>query len=182
MFILKLIGWIGLILFGIYLIGSVKERDKQGVLIGIVVIIVSIGLIRVGTNHKTQATYENYVGGKFHKSLAKKDDSGLFYVDKDDDKIRYFVSDGKITAIKVVYRPALTFTSVISELSGGVIIDKNLKYTNDKVPGDEVYHMEDKFNVYSPKHKRWYRVSVQKNGDRISQFTVWPGKGTEYDY
>ena len=71
--------------------------------------------------------------------------------------------------------------SAVIELSA-LLNDKHLKFTNDKQSDSDFYpSSSDKtFNVYSPKYKKWYHVTLQFDGkDKVSQFSVWEGKSDD---
>lgn len=128
------------------------------------------------------------VGHKVNKSEIKKDDSGAYYTDKDDSKLRYFTSgdSNKVTAAKYVYgADHMNVTDVKNKLSDVVLHDDNLKYTDDKTDSDDFLPKGASFNVYSPKNKKWYHVSMQRDSSdedaKVSSFSIWPGKDNDVD-
>ena len=128
------------------------------------------------------------LGHKVNKSEVKKDDSGAYYTDKDDSKLRYFTSgdDNKVTAAKYVYgADHMNVTDVKNKLSDVVLHDDNLKYTDDKTDSDDFLPKGNSFNVYSPKNKKWYHVSMQRDSSdedaKVSSFSIWPGKDNDVD-
>lgn len=123
------------------------------------------------------------IGHKIVKSRVKSQEDGLYYTDKVDPNIRYFVDDShKVTAIKYMYEPNhKPGHSAVIELSN-LLNDKHLKFTNDKQSDNDFYpSSSDKtFNVYSPKYKKWYHATLQFDGkDKVSQFSVWEGKSDD---
>lgn len=132
-----------------------------------------------------QAT--NLINHKIDKSEVDKEGDGAYYSDKDDSNLRYFVNnDDKITAVKYVYgaNPE-NVTSVKSKLSTDVFQDSDLKYTKDKTDSDDFLPEGNSFNVYSPKSKKWYHVSMQRVSSdkdaKVSSFSVWAGKDDNVD-
>lgn len=132
-----------------------------------------------------QSSSDHYclIGHKIVKSRVKSQEDGLYYTDKVDPNIRYFVNDShKVTAIKYIYEPNhKPGHSAVIELSA-LLNDKHLKFTNDKQSDSDFYpSSSDKtFNVYSPKYKKWYHATLQFNGkDKVSQFSVWEGKSDD---
>ena len=68
---------------------------------------------------------------------------------------------------------------VMSYLSSRSLNDDNLKYTNDKKSEDDtLLDNEGDYNVYYPKNRKWYHISIQsgEGDDDVSQFSAWPGK------
>lgn len=123
------------------------------------------------------------LGHKIVKSQVKSQEDGLYYTDKVDPNIRYFVDDShKVTAIKYMYEPNhKPGHSAVIELSN-LLNDKHLKFTNDKQSDSDFYpSSSDKtFNIYSPKYKKWYHATLQFDGkDKVSQFSVWEGKSDD---
>ena len=118
------------------------------------------------------------LGHKIKKSEAKEEKDGSYYTDKTDKNIRYFTdNDGTITAIKYSYMPDPEHTTAVISEMDNLLDDSNLKYGNDKVDKDKTLLKGDNYNVYSPKHKKWYHMSMQKDDDgKVSTFSVWPGK------
>lgn len=120
----------------------------------------------------------NLLGHKINRHSVKKDKDGFYYTDKTDKKIRYFTDDdGTITAVKCNFMPnPMGYTAVQNKLNG-ILNDDHVKYGNDKLDADETDLKGDNYNVYSPKHKKWYHMSMQKDDDgKVSTFSVWPGK------
>ena len=115
---------------------------------------------------------------KLNKHDAKEENDGAYYTDKTDKNIRYFTdNDGTITAIKYSYMPDPEHTTAVISEMDNLLDDSNLKYGNDKVDKDKTLLKGDNYNVYSPKHKKWYHMSMQKDDDsKVSTFSVWPGK------
>ena len=121
------------------------------------------------------------LGHKINKHNVKENKDGDYYIDKVDNNIRYFTDDdGTITAIKYNYMPnPKGSTSVTSELAN-LLDDSHLKYGNDKVSDDKTLLKGDNYNVYSPKHKKWYHMSMQKDDNgKVSTFSVWPSKDSD---
>ncbi len=134
------------------------------------------------TSQQVTSGYQQ-LGHKIKKSEAKKDKDGFYYTDKTDKKIRYFTDDdGTITAVKCNFMPnPMGYTAVQSKLNG-ILNDDHVKYGNDKLDADETDLKGDNYNVYSPKHKKWYHMSIQKDDDgKVSEFSVWPGKQGQGD-
>lgn len=121
------------------------------------------------------------LGHKIKKSEAKEEKDGSYYTDKTDKNIRYFTdNDGTITAIKYSYMPDPEHTTAVISEMDNLLDDSNLKYGNDKVDKDKTLLKGDNYNVYSPKHKKWYHMSMQKDDDgKVSTFSVWPGKDSD---
>lgn len=142
--------------------------------------------VRTGGNSATAQQFTSgyqQLGHKIKKSEAKKDKDGFYYTDKTDKKIRYFTDDdGTITAVKCNFMPnPMGYTAVQSKLNG-ILNDDHVKYGNDKLDADETDLKGDNYNVYSPKHKKWYHMSMQKDDDgKVSEFSVWPGKEGQGD-
>lgn len=123
------------------------------------------------------------IGHKIVKSRVKSQEDGLYYTDKVDHNIRYFVDDShKVTAIKYMYEPNhKPGHSAVIELSV-LLNDKHLKFTNDKQSDNDFYpsSSDRTFNVYSPKYKKWYHTTLQFDGkEKVSQFSVWEGKSDD---
>lgn len=123
------------------------------------------------------------LGHKIKKSEAKEEKDGSYYTDKTDKNIRYFTdNDGTITAIKYSYMPDPEHTTAVISEMDNLLDDSNLKYGNDKVDKNKTLLKGDNYNVYSPKHKKWYHMSMQKDDDgKVSEFSVWPGKEGQGD-
>ena len=118
------------------------------------------------------------LGHKIKKSEAKEEKDGSYYTDKTDKNIRYFTDNGgTITAIKYSYMPNPEHTTAVTSELANLLDDSHLKYGNDKVDENKALLKGDNYNVYSPKHKKWYHMSMQKDDDgKVSEFSVWPGK------
>ena len=121
------------------------------------------------------------LGHKIKKSEAKEEKDGSYYTDKTDKNIRYFTDDdGTITAIKYSYMPDPEHTTAVISEMDNLLDDSNLKYGNDKVDKDKTLLKGDNYNVYSPKHKKWYHMSMLKDDDgKVSTFSIWPGKDSD---
>lgn len=143
-------------------------------------------LSKASASAKTeQSSSDHYclIGHKIIKSQVKSQNGGLYYTDKVDPNIRYFIDDShKVTAIKYMYEPNhKPGHSAVTELSA-LLNDKHLKFTNDKQSDNDFYpSSSDKtFNIYSPKYKKWYHATLQFDGkDKVSQFSVWEGKSDD---
>lgn len=132
------------------------------------------------TDSRSMTDYQQ-LGQKLNKKQVKPENDNAYYVDKDDNKARYFTNENDIiTAIKYNYMPdPMNTTSVQGKLKE-LLNDDNLKYGNDKVNEDDTTLDEDNYNVYSPKQKKWYHISMQKNDDdKVSTFSVWQGKDSD---
>lgn len=131
-------------------------------------------------NQEAIGGYEQ-LGHKINKHNVKKDKDGYYYTDKVDNNIRYFTDDyGTITAIKYSYMPDPEHTTAVISEMDNLLDDSNLKYGNDKVDKDKTLLKGDNYNVYSPKHKKWYHMSMQKDDDgKVSTFSIWPGKDSD---
>lgn len=134
------------------------------------------------TDSNDEDDSDNTLGTELDEDEVKPGPDNDYYIDKTDHKIRYFVDDDdKITAVKVVFTPDSGNTvTVQSYLSERILNDKHLKYTNDKDSEDDTLLDNDgSYNVYSPKNKKWYHISIQASNDgddKVSQFSAWPGK------
>lgn len=128
---------------------------------------------------------DNTVGDTIDEDEVKDGPDDDYYVDKTDHKIRYFVDDDDtITAAKVVFTPDSANTiSVQNYLSERLLNDEHLKYTNSKKSEDDILlDSSGKYNVYSPDNDEWYHISIQSSSegdDRVSEFSVWPGKSKD---
>ena len=125
----------------------------------------------------------NLLGHKINKYKAKKDSSGFYYTDKDDPKIKYFVNDkNKITAVKYDYRPNYQVgTNAVGHMKD-IINDNNIKFGSEKQSANRELLPENHYNIYSPKYKKWYHTSIQRESkDHITVFTVWQGKSDSTD-
>ena len=134
----------------------------------------------VTVSHKKTNNSKNMPGEKINSSLAKEHE--FYWTSKDDPKVRYFVDDNKkITAIKYVLRPDLNNTTHCQSVLANILHDNNLKYTTDKTDESDIVLNNDKeYNIYSPKNKKWYRVSfdpVEK--DLVATFSLYPGKSAD---
>lgn len=142
------------------------------------------GVKSIKRNNSSASEQSGIVGGyqqlghKIKKSEAKEDKDGFYYTDKTDKNIRYFTdNDGTITAIKYSYMPNPEHTTAVPSELANLLDDSHLKYGNDKVDENKALLKGDNYNVYSPKHKKWYHMSMQKDDDgKVSEFSVWPGK------
>lgn len=132
---------------------------------------------------QAQLNRPNLPGHKINKHEVKKNKDGFYYTDKTDKNIRYFTdNDGTITAIKYSYMPDPEHTTAVTSEMDNLLDDSNLKYGNDKVDKNKTLLKGDNYNVYSPKHKKWYHMSMQKDDDgKVSEFSVWPGKEGQGD-
>lgn len=171
------------------------EKGTGGYILAITVVsaLVCFGTYKLDTHltstsasAKTeQSSSDHYclIGHKIVKSRVKSQEDGLYYTDKVDSNIRYFVDDShKVTAIKYMYEPNhKPGHSAVIELSN-LLNDKHLKFTNDKQSDNDFYpsSSDRTFNVYSPKYKKWYHATLQFDGkDKVSQFSVWEGKSDD---
>lgn len=127
---------------------------------------------------------KNLPGQKINKSKATKHE--FYWTSKDDKKVRYFVTDGKITAMKVVLTPDVNNTFWCKAYLANVLHDNHLQFTNDKL-ADSAANLSNKgrYNIYSPKAKKWYNVSfnaadnVGKKDNMVATFSVYPGKSSD---
>lgn len=122
------------------------------------------------------------LGHKLNKHEAKEESDGAYYTDKTDSNIRYFTGagDDTITAIKYSFMPDPEHTTAVMSKLANLLDDSHLKYGNDKVSEDKTLLKGDDYNVYSPKHKKWFHISMQKDDDgKVSTFSVWPGKADD---
>lgn len=134
---------------------------------------------------KPKSNSQNLPNQKINKDTAT--DHDFYWASKSDKKIRYFVDDDKkITAIKVVLKPNVNNTWWCEQYMKKVLHDDNLKFGNDKQSSDDgVLSNDGKYNVYSPKYKKWYWVrfdpanDVGKKDDMVSSFAIYPGKSDE---
>ena len=129
------------------------------------------------SQQKATGGYEQ-LGHKINKTGVKEEKDGAYYADKSDSKARYFTNnDNEITAIKYNYMPDPMSTSSVQGKLEELLNDKNLKYGNDKISRNDTTLDNDDYNVYSPKYKKWYHISMQKDDKgEVSTFSVWPGK------
>lgn len=144
--------------------------------------IASPSIISATSSSQTSSSDDyQQLGKKLNKKQAKSENDNAYYVDKDDNKARYFTNENNtITAIKYNYMPdPMNTTSVQGKLKE-LLNDDNLKYGNDKVDEDDTALDDDNYNVYAPKQKKWYHISMQKNDDnKVSTFSVWQGKNSD---
>ena len=127
---------------------------------------------------------KNLPGQKINKSKATKHE--FYWTSKDDKKVRYFVTDGKITAMKVVLTPDVNNTFWCKAYLANVLHDNHLQFTNYKL-ADSAANLSNKgrYNIYSPKVKKWYNVSfnaadnVGKKDNMVATFSVYPGKSSD---
>lgn len=131
--------------------------------------------VRDRINSETQ----NLPGQKINRYKANKGKN--YWTSKDDKKLRFFVYDNKITAIKYVLRPDLNNTTHCQSVLGNILHDNNLKYTADKTDENDIVLDNDKeYNIYSPKNKKWYRVSFDPaEKDLVTTFSLYPGKSAD---
>ncbi|WP_249905351.1 hypothetical protein [Lactobacillus amylovorus] len=123
---------------------------------------------------------KNLPGQKINKSKATKHE--FYWTSKDDKKVRYFVSDGKITAIKVVLTPDQNNTVWCQDYLANVLHDNNLKYTSDKQDENNVLlSNKESYDIYSPKAKKWYwvRFDAGEGKNMVASFAIYPGKGKD---
>lgn len=170
------------------------ERIGKRVLIelGIGILVFFISVVIVGSNesdnsytttviHKNKNSSKNLPGQKINLSKATKHE--FYWTSKDDKKIRYFVDDNKkITAIKVVLKPEVNNTWWCQSYMEKVLHDDGLKYGNDKENKDDgVLSNKEKYNIYSPKHKKWYWVNFDPADGKnmVATFSIYPGKSSE---
>ena len=176
-------GWLG---YQAYLYAK-QQRKAIAIDLGLVAITAVLfglaGITYTPDDQTSSSSEHNIVGQKLSKAYAKNHDD-MYYTDKDDKNIRYFVNDdNKITAVKYVFgADHYPFSSVESELSNSILHDDHLKYTTDKDSRDDFDPDGDSFNVYSPDRQKWYHVKMQRDDDdKISSFTVWPGQSDDAD-
>lgn len=182
------------IIFAIHKIRSNKNRkvEKKDYVWGVVIILAltAIGFasqmkeIKSINNSSSSESIYQAPGTKIKSSLSKKDKDGFYYVARSNHKMHYFVGDGnKITAAKYVYdADHMGYTDMQSTISS-MLNDKNVKYGNSKMSADETQLKGDNYNVYSPKHKKWYHVSIQHDSDgKVSSFSMWAGKNGTVTY
>lgn len=130
---------------------------------------------------KRKNTSKNIPGQKINKSKATKHE--FYWTSKSDSKIRYFVDDDKkITAIKVVLKPEVNNTWWCQSYMEKILHDDNLKYGNDKQgKNDAVLSNKVKYNIYSPKYKKWYWVNFDAADGKnmVATFSIYPGKNKD---
>lgn len=131
--------------------------------------------------HKKKNTSKNLPGRKINSSNATKHE--FYWTSKDDKKVRYFVDDDKkITAIKVVLNPDINNTWWCQSYMEKVLHDDNLKYGIDKQgKNDAVLSNRVKYNIYSPKYKKWYWVNFEAADGKnmVASFSIYPGKNKD---
>lgn len=123
---------------------------------------------------------QNLPGQKINHYKATKGEN--YWTSKDDKKMRLFVYGGKITAIKYITRDDVCSTiDVQNILAKKILHDNNLKYTDKKQNADDAFLKNDEeYNVYSPAHKKWYRVVFEPSGkDMVATFSVYPDKSSD---
>lgn len=168
-----------------------KQKSKtQGAMLTVAILCLAFMCFSaiVGTQANDSSSDEparnyNIVGQKLSR-IHVKNHNDMYYTDRDDSKLRYFTNDdNKITAAKYVFgADHYPTTSVQNKLENVIIQDSKLKYTDDKQSRDDFSPDGDSFNIYSPKRKKWYHVSMQRDSDdKVSQFSVWPGKSDDVD-
>lgn len=159
--------------------------------IGIIVFFVSAVIIgsansdnssnTVTVADKKKNTSKNLPGQKINSSKAAKHE--FYWTSKDDKKVRYFVDDDKkITAIKVVLSPDINNTWWCQRYMEKVLHDDNLKYGIDKQgKNDAVLSNRVKYNIYSPKYKKWYWVNFEAADGKnmVASFSIYPGKNKD---
>lgn len=130
---------------------------------------------------KKKNTSKNLPGQKINSSKAAKHE--FYWTSKDDKKVRYFVDDDKkITAIKVVLSPDINNTWWCQRYMEKVLHDDNLKYGIDKQgKNDAVLSNRVKYNIYSPKYKKWYWVNFEAADGKnmVASFSIYPGKNKD---
>lgn len=131
--------------------------------------------------HKKKNTSKNLPGRKINSSNTTKHE--FYWTSKDDKKVRYFVDDDKkITAIKVVLNPDINNTWWCQSYMEKVLHDDNLKYGIDKQgKNDAVLSNHVKYNIYSPKYKKWYWVNFEAADGKnmVASFSIYPGKNKD---
>ena len=137
------------------------------------------------THEVAKSTSQNLPNQKNNKDKATKHE--FYWTSKSDDHVRYFVDDDKkITAIKYVAGSDPVTAELAQSLSGDILHDDNLEWTNDRL-AESAYLPKNngKYNVYSPKHKKWYWVRMDANNNyssskqMVASFAIYPGKSSE---
>lgn len=183
---------LALLIFGLFDEETRKEYSQsKGLFIALAVVLILVG----GYSHnrlkvvkhqnqvrQAQLNRPNLLGHKINKHTAKKDPDGFYYVDKDDKNIKYFTENGKITAVKYDYRPNYQVgTNAVGHMKD-IINDNNIKFGSEKQSANNELLQENHYNIYSPKYKKWYHTSIQRESkDHITIFTVWQGKSDSVD-
>lgn len=123
------------------------------------------------------------LGRTFVKSKFKSHD-GLYYTVKNSDlsdEVRYFVSDKKVTAAKIVAQSKPINGVMVQNDLETILGDDGLKYTNSKENSDD-FLLKDQtntINIYSPKHKKWFHFEGQIDDGKYSSVSVYPGKSSD---
>ena len=187
-------------IYPIFIIIDSIRRHRKGerigkralIELGIGILVFFIGAVVVGSAdsdnnntvtvaHKKKNTSKNLPGQKINSSKAAKHE--FYWTSKDDKKVRYFVDDDKkITAIKVVLSPDINNTWWCQRYMEKVLHDDNLKYGIDKQgKNDAVLSNRVKYNIYSPKYKKWYWVNFEAADGKnmVASFSIYPGKNKD---
>lgn len=148
------------------------------------------GLIIIGFTHADNVDKQReaiagandyQLGRTFNKSVFKSHDD-LYYTVKNtnlSNEVRYFVSNNKVTAAKIVTTANPINGMLVQDDLEKMLKDKHLKYTDDKLSEEQFMLDEetDTINVYSPKHKKWFHFHGQTNDDGLyTSVSVFPGK------
>lgn len=177
----------------LFLVGAVwlwirKRGDKWFKLLAILWAIggiVIIGFTHADNVDKQQAAAvganDYQLGRTFNKSAFKSHDD-LYYTVKNtnlSDEVRYFVSNGKVTAAKIVTTANPINGMLVQDDLEKMLKDKHLKYTDDKL-SEKQFDLDgttDTIDVYSPKHNKWFHFHGQTNDDgHYTSVSVFPGK------
>ena len=187
-------------IYPIFIIIDSIRRHRKGerigkralIELGIGILVFFIGAVVVGSAdsdnnntvtvaHKKKNTSKNLPGQKINSSKAAKHE--FYWTSKDDKKVRYFVDDDKkITASKVVLSPDINNTWWCQRYMEKVLHDDNLKYGIDKQgKNDAVLSNRVKYNIYSPKYKKWYWVNFEAADGKnmVASFSIYPGKNKD---
>ena len=187
-------------IYPIFIIIDSIRRHRKGerigkralIELGIGILVFFIGAVVVGSAdsdnnntvtvaHKKKNTSKNLPGQKINSSKATKHE--FYWTSKGDKKVRYFVDDDKkITAIKVVLNPDINNTWWCQSYMEKVLHDDNLKYGIDKQgKNDAVLSNRVKYNIYSPKYKKWYWVNFEAADGKnmVASFSIYPGKNKD---
>lgn len=166
-----------------------KRKVARNWLIGSAVVLVICGFVAPNSDDNSSAKTvkkatgsQNLPNQKINEAKATKHE--FYWTSKSDKKVRYFVDDDKkITAIKIVLIPDVNNTWWCEQYMEKVLHDDHLKFSNDKKSSDDiVLNNDSKYNVYSPKHKKWYWVrfdaadNVGKKDNMVASFAIYPGK------
>ncbi|MDN5650180.1 MAG: hypothetical protein L0G93_17880 [Acinetobacter sp.] len=123
------------------------------------------------------------LGHMLNKANAKSTSDSNYYVERGNENIRYFVTGDKITAIKYIMKPANNTIMVQAGLKNLLYDDNLRKYRSfKKDEGDIILKPKYQYNIWSPKNRKWYHLSMQANGEKykgtplVSQFSLWEGK------